>query len=90
MCLERRQGARGLAGAGLNGARRWRGRLERCGRGVSGGGRRRGEWAAPGGVGGDSDVDGDGEAAQQPGGVVRSEAMGGTDAKCWYIYTMDL
>ena len=42
-----------------------------AGGGGSGGGRRRGEWAAPGGVGGDGDVDGDGEAAQQPGGVVR-------------------
>ena len=64
MCLKRRRaGARGPAGAGLNGARRWWGWLERSGRGVSDGGRRRGEWAAPGGVGGDGVVDGDGEAA---------------------------
>jgi hypothetical protein len=61
-------------GDGLNGE--GEGGLNEAGGGGAGGGRRRGEWAAPGGV------DGDGEAAQQPGGVVRSEAVGGTGAKC--------
>ena len=90
-----------MNGAGPGGARAGRGGLERTPRAGGGGGlnggrrrrrgrRRRGEWAAPGGVDGDGDVDGDGEAAQQPGGVVRSEAASRTDAKCWYIYTMDL
>ena len=51
----------GEGGGGLNGA----------GGGDFGGGCRRGEWAAPGSVGGDGVVDGDGEAARQPGGVVR-------------------
>ena len=69
-----------MNGTGPGGARAGRGGLEHTPRAGGGGGlnggrrrrrgrRRRGEWAAPGGVGGDGVVDG--EAAQQPGGVVR-------------------